>query len=242
MSRTLEDSSGRILLIDDNSATHQDFRKVFGPGLTCTVTLSASEAALFSAPIKSPTLPLFQLDCASQGQQGVELVRRALQEKRPYAMAFVDMRMPSGWDGIETITRLWEQDPNVQVVICTAHSDYSWEQMRERLRHADQFVVLKKPFDRIEVLQLAESLTQKWRLARQERCRLQELEQRIQEHHRDLQSMQSINAQLAPPTENSLARNLLATCSSKNVVPSSTICDLQCKPASSPFTTNHWSR
>jgi len=80
MSRTLEDSSGRILLIDDNSATHQDFRKVFGPGLTCTVTLSASEAALFSAPIKSPTLPLFQLDCASQGQQGVELVRRALQE------------------------------------------------------------------------------------------------------------------------------------------------------------------
>jgi EAL domain-containing protein (putative c-di-GMP-specific phosphodiesterase class I)/DNA-binding response OmpR family regulator len=196
MSRNIDGGSGRILLIDDNPAIHQDFRKVFGPGLSRTAAFSTSETALFGAQSKSPTLPLFQIDCASQGQQGVELVRRALEEKRPYAMAFVDMRMPSGWDGIETITRLWELDPDVQVVICTAHSDYSWEQTREKLRHADRFVVLKKPFDSIEVLQLAESLTQKWRLARQERCRLQELEHRIQEHHRDLQAMQSINAQL----------------------------------------------
>jgi len=185
----------RILLIDDNPAIHQDFRKIFGPGLS-SAALSASEAALFGAARKGPARPVFQIDSALQGQQGVELVCRALEEQHPYAMAFVDVRMPPGWDGIETITRLWEQDPDVQIVICTAYSDYSWEQTREKLGHADRFIVLKKPFDNIEVLQLAEALTEKWRLARQERCRLQELEHRIQERNRDLQTIQSINAQL----------------------------------------------
>jgi two-component system, NtrC family, sensor kinase len=84
----------------------------------------------------------------------------------------------------------------VQIVICTAYSDCSWEQIREKLEHADRFIVLKKPFDNIGVLQLAESLTEKWRLARQEQCRLQELEHRIKERNRDLQAMESFNTQL----------------------------------------------
>jgi EAL domain-containing protein (putative c-di-GMP-specific phosphodiesterase class I)/CheY-like chemotaxis protein len=195
MSTDIAGGNRRILLIDDNQAIHQDFRKIFRPGLS-NAALSASEAALFGAARTGPTRPVFEIDSALQGQQGVELVRRALEAKRRYAMAFVDVRMPPGWDGIETIVRLWEQDPDVQVVICTAHSDYSWEQTREKLGHADRFIVLKKPFDSIEVLQLAEALTEKWRLARQERCRLEDLEHRIQEHNRDLQAMQSINAQL----------------------------------------------
>jgi EAL domain-containing protein (putative c-di-GMP-specific phosphodiesterase class I)/CheY-like chemotaxis protein len=196
MNANLNSMCRRVLLIDDNPAIHQDFKKLFGPGLSSAAALFASEEALFGVARTGPTRPAFQIDFALQGQQGVELVRSALEEKHPYALAFVDVRMPPGCDGIETITRLWEQDPDVQVVICTAHSDYSWEQIREKLGHADRFIVLKKPFDGIEVLQLVEALTEKWRLARQEGCRLQDLEQRIQEHNRDLQSMQSINSQL----------------------------------------------
>jgi EAL domain-containing protein (putative c-di-GMP-specific phosphodiesterase class I)/CheY-like chemotaxis protein len=196
MNINLDRLSGRILVIDDTPAIHQDFKKIFGSGLKSTAALSESEAAFFGTVRRGPTLPVFQVDCALQGQEGVELVRRARAQKRPYAVAFVDMRMPPGWDGIETITRLWGEDPDLQVVICTAHSDYSWAQTREKLGHADRFIVLKKPFDSIEVLQLAESLTEKWRLAHQERCRLQELEHRIQERNRDLQAMQTINAQL----------------------------------------------
>jgi EAL domain-containing protein (putative c-di-GMP-specific phosphodiesterase class I)/DNA-binding response OmpR family regulator len=184
--------SGRILVIDDTPAIHEDFKKVFGSGLKSAAALSESEAAFFGTVRRGATLPVFQVDCAFQGQEGVELVRRARAEKRRYAVAFVDMRMPPGWDGIETITRLWAEDPDVQVVLCTAYSDYSWAQTREKLGHADRFIVLKKPFDSIEVLQLAESLTEKWRLAHQERRRLQELECRIQERNRDLQAMQSI--------------------------------------------------
>jgi EAL domain-containing protein (putative c-di-GMP-specific phosphodiesterase class I)/ActR/RegA family two-component response regulator len=196
MNRNITADGRRILLIDDNPAIHQDFKKIFGPGLSSAAALAASEAALFGVASTGPARPVFQIDSALQGQQGVELVRLALEEKQPYAMAFVDVRMPPGWDGVETITRLWEQDPNVQIVICTAYSDYSWEQIREKLEHADRFIVLKKPFDNIEVLQLAESLTEKWRLARQEQCRLQELEHRIKERNRDLQAMESFNTQL----------------------------------------------
>jgi EAL domain-containing protein (putative c-di-GMP-specific phosphodiesterase class I)/DNA-binding NarL/FixJ family response regulator len=186
----------RILLIDDNPAIHQDFKKIFAPPLASATAIAASEEAFFGVARAAPARPLFDLDFALQGQEGLERVRRALQERRPYALAFVDVRMPPGWDGIETITRLWECDPDLQVVICTAYSDYSWDQTRQKLQHADRFIVLKKPFDNIEVLQLAEALTEKWRLGRQERCRLEDLEVRIREHNRDLQVAEGINAQL----------------------------------------------
>ncbi len=76
-------------------------------------------------------------------------------------MAFVDVRMPPGWDGVETTARIWEKYSDLQVVICTAYSDYSWEDMLKRLGYSDRLVILKKPFDTIEVLQLAISMTEK---------------------------------------------------------------------------------
>ena len=48
-------------------------------------------------------------------------------------MAFVDVRMPPGWDGVETITRIWEVDPDLQIVVCTAYADYSWEELRSKV-------------------------------------------------------------------------------------------------------------
>jgi EAL domain-containing protein (putative c-di-GMP-specific phosphodiesterase class I)/CheY-like chemotaxis protein len=188
--------SRRILLIDDNPAIHRDFRKIFSRPTASETALSDSEAALFGPVRAARARADFQIDSAHQGDEGIERVRNALQQKHPYSMAFVDVRMPPGCDGIETITRLWEVDPDVQIVICTAHSDYSWEETLEKLGRADCFIVLKKPFDSIEVLQLAEALTEKWRLARQERHRLQHLEHQILERSRDLQVARNINAQL----------------------------------------------
>ena len=79
-------------------------------------------------------------------------------------MAFVDVRMPPGWDGVETIARIWEVYPELQIVVCTAYSDYSWEEMRAKVGQPDNLVVLKKPFDNVEVQQLAHALTKKWLL------------------------------------------------------------------------------
>ncbi len=74
------------------------------------------------------------------------------------------MRMPPGWDGVQTIQRLWEVDPNVQVVICTAYSDYSWEEISKKLGLTDRLLILKKPFDPVEITQIATSLSEKWSL------------------------------------------------------------------------------
>jgi signal transduction histidine kinase len=95
------------------------------------------------------------------------MVQMARNESRPYAVAFVDMRMPPGWDGLETIEHLWEVDAELQVVICSAYTDHSWEDIVRRLGHDDRLLILQKPFSSIEVSQAATSLTRKWNLGRQ---------------------------------------------------------------------------
>lgn len=196
MNEDIGSTNRRVLVIDDNPAIHDDFRKILSPRGLGETALSEVEAALFGDATE-PAMPVaFAIDSASQGQEGVAMVRRAQENRQPYAMAFVDARMPPGWDGIETAAKIWEQDPQVQIVVCTAYSDYSWQEIRKKLVYTDRLVILKKPFDIIEVLQLADALTEKWRLARQDRHHLQDLEQRIHEHGRDLKVIQDINAQL----------------------------------------------
>src|SRR6202034_349906 len=116
------------------------------------------------------------IDSAYQGKEGLDLIEKSLSEDRPYALAFVDVRMPPGWDGVETTSHIWQKYSDLQVVICTAYSDYSWEDMLKKLGYSDRLVILKKPFDNIEVLQLAISMTEKWKLYHQAKLRLEDLE------------------------------------------------------------------
>ena len=83
------------------------------------------------------------MDSAFQGQEGLDFVMRAQSSRTSYALAFVDVRMPPGWDGIETIRHLWRADPELQVVICTAHSDYNWNTIAQELGVSHNFVILK---------------------------------------------------------------------------------------------------
>ncbi len=154
----------RILVIDDNTSIHADFRKILCPENSRKASLNKMGAALFDDAEPAVETLGFELDSAYQGQEGLEMVKKSLAENRPYAMAFVDVRMPPGWDGIETIARIWEVNPELQIVVCTAYSDYSWEEMRSKVGQPDSLLVLKKPFDNIEVQQLAHALTKKWSL------------------------------------------------------------------------------
>ncbi len=160
MSRA-EAINGRILVIDDNPSIHVDFAKVLAREAVDT-GMSQIEKILFGDSGPAPTPPSFELQFAQQGAQGVAMARQALAEGQPFALAFIDMRMPPGWDGLETIEHLWKADPDVQVVVCSAHSDYDWSDFFERLGHSDKLLVLKKPFEPIEVLQCASALTRKW--------------------------------------------------------------------------------
>ncbi len=152
----------RVLLADDTPAIHEDFRKILLPQPAAT-NLDDIEAALFGTAARKSDVE-FVLDSACQGQEAVAKVREALEADEPYAMAFIDMRMPPGWDGVETIEQLWLVDPRLQIVICTAYADQSWVEVFERLDARDRLLVLKKPFDPIEVRQLASALTMKWQM------------------------------------------------------------------------------
>ena len=174
--------SKRILVIDDNRAIHADFRKVLNCGPKVTDNFGDAETALFGEASEDTNDGFsFQIDSAYQGNEGLALVEQSLKKGEPYAMAFVDVRMPPGLDGIETTARIWEIDPDLQIVICTAYSDYSWTEMQRKLGQTDRLVILKKPFDRIEVAQLASSLTRKWQLLKESNRRLNDLEEMVLE-------------------------------------------------------------
>ncbi|MGA2863562.1 MAG: response regulator [Verrucomicrobiota bacterium] len=176
----------RILVIDDNRAIHDSFRKILCPAQSENNALDEAEAVLFDSTAAPPQRLPFEIDSAYQGQEGLNLAEKALRGGRPYALAFVDVRMPPGWDGIETTARIWQAEPDLQIVICTAYSDYSWEQMMARLGRSDRLLILKKPFEPVEVLQLAAALTEKWRLHQEAKRQLDHLETLVQERTRVL--------------------------------------------------------
>jgi two-component system sensor histidine kinase/response regulator len=182
------DKNHRILIIDDNRSIHEDFRKVLIKAAGPADDFDAATASLFGDAPPQPKVPTFQIDSAYQGQEGLEMIEKSLAEENPYAMAFVDVRMPPGWDGVETTAKIWQKYPDLQVVICTAYSDYSWENMLNVLGYSDRMVILKKPFDSIEVLQLAISMTEKWRLYQQAKFRLDDLERLVHERTAQLES------------------------------------------------------
>lgn len=182
----------RILVVDDNPAIHEDFKKILTPaGGRTDEGLAEVETALFGdgeTSTPTPRKESLTVDSAFQGQEGLQRVEKALAEGRPYAMAFIDVRMPPGWDGIETIERIWKIDPALQIVISTAYSDYSWDAMIARLGQSDGLVILKKPFDPVEVLQLAHAFTAKWNLNRQAQLQMHDLEHIVDQRTKELQS------------------------------------------------------
>jgi len=178
----------RILIVDDSPAIHGDFKKILVRSNPAGNDFEDAEATLFGAPETRAGEELdFELTSAFQGEEALATVHTAMKAGRPFAMAFVDVRMPPGWDGIETIVQLWQVDPDLQIILCTAYSDYSWKDLCGRTGATDKMVILKKPFDAIEVLQLANTLAEKWRLLQQTRREVQNLEQLVGERTRELQ-------------------------------------------------------
>jgi PAS domain S-box-containing protein len=185
----MPDPNHRILIVDDNPAIHEDFRKILCPTRPGKSELQGLKAALFDKAPKAATTIDFELASAFQGQEALALVTQSVADGRPFAMAFLDVRMPPGWDGVETAARLWQVSPQLQIVICTAYSDYSWDDMRARLDQPDSLVILKKPFDNVEVQQLAHAMTKKWLLSHQAQLKLSELESMVKDRTRELEKV-----------------------------------------------------
>lgn len=196
----------RIIVIDDTESIHSDFEKVLA-----TASSSDSERALeeldrlmFEEEVPSPssvsTQFEFDIEHAYQGEEGLSKILAAREADNPFSVAFVDMRMPPGWDGLKTVEEISKSDPNIQLVICSAYSDYSWREIIERVGHTDRLLILKKPFDQAEVYQLAVALSEKWHTEKRTRDLLNELEKKVEDRTEQLtkanDSLNSVNTEL----------------------------------------------
>ncbi|MFO1129750.1 MAG: response regulator, partial [Rickettsiales bacterium] len=186
--------NNRILVVDDNELIHEDFKKIL---LSNDINKQDNnyidlEKELFGMTTSSNlTIPAINycIDFAFQGQDAYEMAKKADKKNKPYALIFMDVRMPPGWDGIETISKIWEKYPNTEVVICSAYSDYSWDKIIEKLGTNDRLIFLKKPFDAIEVKQLALTLVKKWNLYEKSKNYVSDLEREVTKRTRQLKGM-----------------------------------------------------
>jgi diguanylate cyclase (GGDEF)-like protein len=184
-----ETTRRRVLVIDDNESVHDDFRKIL-QAKERPQRLTAAKAAVFGTPADARSASgalCFEVDSALRGEDGLEMVRAALGDGQPYALAFVDMRMPPGWNGLTTVKKLWEADADLQIVICTAYSDYSLDQLSDELANTDKLLILKKPFDNAEAFQMAAALTEKWQAQRAAAMKLDELKRMVQERTAEIE-------------------------------------------------------
>jgi diguanylate cyclase (GGDEF)-like protein len=198
----------KIIVIDDNPEIHYDFIKILTTTTSIPVVDELHNKIFGQTEKQLNLLPRFAIDTASQGQEGLEYVKKALETNSPYSLAFVDIRMPPGWDGVETIKHIWEIDKDIQIVICTAYSDYTWEETVEHLGKKDNLLILKKPFDNVSVRQLACALTKKWQLMQDSRRFTTILKKQVEDRTMSLQqSLSLIKATLESSDEGILVVN-----------------------------------
>ncbi|PLX51163.1 MAG: hybrid sensor histidine kinase/response regulator [Desulfobulbaceae bacterium] len=157
----------RILVIDDDLDIWKAYQLVLTPEAVSSGT-SADKINHLLSPVMEddPAVAHYSLSFAVQGQEGYAMVEEALRKEEPFALAFVDVRMPPGWDGMETSKRIRALDPEIELVIVTAYSDHSIEEIVRAVGSSEKLLFLRKPFDPDEIKQLALSLTAKWHLSR----------------------------------------------------------------------------
>ena len=161
----------RVLVVDDEQAVREAYQQILGDGIPSAdrVALQDMRSRLFRKPEDPvpPTAPplnvtRFRLDCCDGAETAVDACRAACIEGKPYAVVFLDMRMPPGRDGVWAAEQIRAIDRDIEIVICTAFSDIDPATVSERVPPADKFFYLQKPFHPHEVRQLALALGQKW--------------------------------------------------------------------------------
>lgn len=169
------DRNRRILVVDDQAELRDLLSKLLlrsnGPNETVSLVRQMRERLLGGGSgnddgIGGIELP-YQIDTAGQGEEAFEMIKAANGRGEPYAVVFMDMRMPPGWDGMEAAKNIRRIDKKVEIVIMTAYADHDQATIAETVGSPEKLLYLKKPFHSEEIAQLALSLTSKWDLERQ---------------------------------------------------------------------------
>jgi len=179
----------RILIVDDSKDIHEDFKLIFHSEPHDDQDDDLYE--IFDFMVDTSQLLdnkyQFELDFAFQGKDALKLVDNAYKSEAPYSIIFMDVRMPPGWNGVETIRQIWKQYPETEMVLCTAYSDFSWEEIIQTLGYSHHLSILKKPYDRMEVKQLALSSIIKSEYLGKYQARIAELEQSVNRLTKELE-------------------------------------------------------
>ena len=156
--------ANRVLVIDDHRFVHLALKKFLGLEIDSRAKagLKALRRRLMGKDVDEADRSVFEVDSVYSGKEGAEQLEQSLAAGRPYAVAFVDLRLGGAWDGLETIRQLWRREPCLQVVLCTTRVEPSWEVLVEELGEVENLVILRKPFEREEVLQLTYMLARRW--------------------------------------------------------------------------------
>jgi putative two-component system response regulator len=180
---TVSADNRRILLVDDSQGIHANFRDILGGAHDKRAQLCDSKLVGSDDASEPSLLPMFEIDSAFSGEEAIELVK-SKEGRTPYAVAFVDVQIPSALDGVQTTKLLLELDSELQIVICGSQSDYSLTDILREFGHTGRVMLYRKPFDAVETCLLAVSLTDKWRLTHEMNQRFQQQSDQISDTRR----------------------------------------------------------
>ena len=174
------DKKRRILIVDDNESIHEDFKKILLV-VENSGAINEIEQLLFEEKLPKKGIGYdYVIDDAYQGEEAIEMVKKSYEEDFPYSLIYMDVRMPPGIDGVQAIDKIWQKYPNIEIVICSAYSDYSWDEILEKFGETDKLLFVKKPFNIIVIKQLTLSLITKWDIASKNREYMQHLKKEVE--------------------------------------------------------------
>ncbi len=161
--------NNRIIVIDDEESILNDYQMILSPpqeDISKQREMQALEAELFGASEvqERNVQEHYEVTAALQGKEGADYIAEAKKNGKPFAVAFIDIRMPPGWDGVHTAKKIREIDSDIEIVMVTAYSDRDRREIVTEVSRPEKLLYIKKPFDPDEIRQLALCLTRKWEL------------------------------------------------------------------------------
>ncbi|MBA3015096.1 MAG: LuxR C-terminal-related transcriptional regulator [Proteobacteria bacterium] len=186
---TVANSLPRILIVDDEQSILEAYRQVLSGSRTQTTSqprLDALENRLFPDSQQKFVMPTFDLCLCRQGHEAVEAVRTSITEKSPFSVAFIDVRMPPGKDGVWAASEIRKLDPWVNIVIVTAFSDLNPAEINHTVQPPNRLLYMQKPFHSHEIQQFALALSAKWQAEQELTATNQHLDTLVQERTKEL--------------------------------------------------------
>ena len=179
----VDNRTNRVLIVADQKDIHDDFVETLKPNDEKLATDEISAA--FIVEENRNFLPEVELLHATRGEEACEILKDAKKSGQPIAVAFVDIRMPPGIDGIETIRRMRKIDRNIEIIIMTAYTDKPLSEIIEDMELLHKLLYIRKPFAREEIQQITLSLVEKWNVERE----LREKQKQLASEHRQLEAV-----------------------------------------------------